>query len=225
MDEHPLSKFAPLRAAIAALYDATAALPHPKTIEACPCCMNEAEVAELLRLDRREASSDDLSAYSFNVLSTVGAEDDFRYYLPRILELAVAHEFCWPDPEIICGKLRDGAWRAWPPVEVAALEQFASAMFESFGAIEYGEFAFDGWVCGLGRFVVPIVPRLSPLLSENPAAMRNLITLTSTNSKSLAEGKLQNAFWEKTDANYAPLVEFLRSPEIEAAVLRAYETL
>lgn len=220
-----LSTFAPLRAAIAAMYDATATLPHPEKIEACPCCMSDEEVAALLALDRRTATGSQLSTYAWNALSTVGSEADFRYYLPRILELAVAEDFSWPDPEVICGKLQDGAWRAWPPVEVSAIEQFVAAMFASFGAIEHSEFTIDDWLCGLGRFVVPLVPRLSPLLLENPAAMRNLISITAVNSKALPEGKLQNAFWEKDHPNYAPLVEFLRSPEVEAAVLRAYETL
>lgn len=220
-----LSTFQPLRAAIAAMYEASATLPHPVKIETCPCCLDEAEAAELLALDRRTATGSQLSNYAFNVLSTVGSELDFRYYLPRILELAVAEDFTWPDPEVICGKLQDGAWRRWPPVEVAALEQFIAAMFASLGAIEYGEFTIDGWLCALGRFVVPLVPRLSPLLAENPAAMRNLISITEANGKPLLEGKLQNAFWEKDHPNYAPLVEFLRSEAVESAVLRAYETL
>ncbi|MFI5493994.1 hypothetical protein [Actinoplanes sp. NPDC051859] len=80
----------PLPAAIDTLYDAFADYRRPSSLDYCECCFEEEERrAVLATVPVRELPAATLRRYAANVLLTVGGVDDFRYFLPRILEIAV----------------------------------------------------------------------------------------------------------------------------------------
>ena len=83
------------------LYDAFAAVPKPTAIDACSCCVDADEIATLLTNPLRDISPDELSVYASKVFLTVGAESDFRYFVPRIFEILATESGWWPDPEVV----------------------------------------------------------------------------------------------------------------------------
>jgi hypothetical protein len=79
-----------LRKTIDAVYAAFASVPKPLRIDGCACCVDENEVTVLLTKPLREISPSALSSYASSVFLTVGDKQDFRYFLPRILEISVS---------------------------------------------------------------------------------------------------------------------------------------
>ena len=66
----------------------------------------------------------DLKQYATDALLVWGNETDFKHFLPRIFELAVAHGEEFVDPQIVFHKLRHADWRYWPMFEQSAIEHF-----------------------------------------------------------------------------------------------------
>ena len=99
-----------LRNAIDAVYAAFAHVRKPKRIEGCPCCIDEKAVDVLLSKRLREITPSELSAYASSVFLTVGSENDYRYLLPRILEISAFEPWWWPDIEVVGRSLSSANW-------------------------------------------------------------------------------------------------------------------
>ncbi|WP_221091028.1 hypothetical protein [Deinococcus aquaedulcis] len=97
-----------LNQALDRLYDVFGQVPKPATLDACSCCMDDTEIRFILREPLRTLTASHLSSYASSALYTVGGWDDFRYFLPRLLELAVQGEWVWPDAELICKRVQYG---------------------------------------------------------------------------------------------------------------------
>jgi hypothetical protein len=61
-------------------------------------------------------------------MSTQGSVKDFKYFLPRLLE-GIAQEPFGYNPEILFGKLRYGTWLTWEEEEIAAVREYAVALW------------------------------------------------------------------------------------------------
>src|SRR5262245_47745850 len=105
------------------VYAAFAGYRKPHDFPACQCCLTVEEKKTLLRIKREELSADDLMTYAADVFLTMGTVQDFKYFLPRILELSVTDQFTWPDPEVALAKLHLGEWEQWPETERAPVQQ------------------------------------------------------------------------------------------------------
>jgi hypothetical protein len=115
--------------ALEAIYRAFAAA-APSKIEGCPCCIATRGVDVLLTTPLRELTGEELYRYVSGAFLTIGGEEDFRYLLPRILDISVNDPEDAIDPEIVLGKLALADWRSWAGVEQRALEAFIDAWFE-----------------------------------------------------------------------------------------------
>jgi hypothetical protein len=70
----------------------------------------------------------DLGIFSFRSLTSFGDDDDFRYFLPRLLELHVLDHAGAPyTPFMLFHKLSSARWTRWPADEVAAIRRFIDA--------------------------------------------------------------------------------------------------
>src|SRR5262249_9287001 len=118
-----MNRTAAFDAALEALYQAFAA-PPPARIEGCPCCLDRKDVKTLHIKPLREQSDKDLASYAASVFLTVGDVADFRYFLPRLLELSATVGGWWPSPEVAIGKLKLAGWRSWREAEQGAIEAF-----------------------------------------------------------------------------------------------------
>ncbi|NUT33654.1 MAG: hypothetical protein HOV79_11330 [Hamadaea sp.] len=192
-----------LAEAIDRLYDDFAHHPRPTSIACCPCCFDEKDASELLSYGRlRTTPADALRPYAASVLFTVGGLDDYRHYLPRIMEIACVEGFAFPDFESVVGRLDHAAWTTWPRSERDAVHAFLDAIWE------HALFAPDPllWVdetlCGLGNAVEDLGPYLATWadnLADDRAAQRLLSFLTE-DCRVGRDGLLQptNAYWAKS---------------------------
>ena len=95
------------------LYAVFGNVPVPRQIDACPCCLLDTEVAVLLTTPLRDLTPEQLTSYASSVTMTVGSVDDFRYFLPRILEIVATERSWWPDVEVVFGILHRAKWQQW----------------------------------------------------------------------------------------------------------------
>lgn len=126
------------------------AVPVPLVIEGCPCCVATRGVDALLTTPLRALTGEALWRYVSGVFHTVGSERDFRYFLPRILDVAINDPGNSNDIEIALGKLKLANWQSWPADERAAIETLVEAWFERALANDLIE-AADGWIGRGGR--------------------------------------------------------------------------
>ncbi|MBN2431541.1 MAG: hypothetical protein JXQ27_08705 [Acidobacteria bacterium] len=199
--------------AIDGLYDTFGRYPVPARIEACPCCLDEAEKTLLLSKPLRQLEGAELVGYTANVFLTVGAIADFLYFLPRILEICAEDEH-WPDPEIVLGKLPLASWTEWPAPEQAAVREYCDAVFAHILATDETGDDLDSWLCALARGGLAL-PAYLAFLQENKTAF---LAWYHWNSAARRQGRLANPFWESIPEEAAQVMEWLASAEIQPLV-------
>ena len=205
-----------VRAALDDIYGVFAA-PRPRSIEGCTQCLDEDEIAALLTKPLRELSSSDLYPYVSSVFLTLGEPADFRYLLPRILEIAICHPGALPDDEIVLGRLKHAEWEAWPEHERAPVIRLIELWLERAmasdlrDAITQGPFtgAFEEVLCGAARAGLDINPWLARLASPEAEPLR--AELADYHAKELARrspgGPL---FWDEAPEGWQAFAAVLR---------------
>ncbi|WP_242122186.1 hypothetical protein [Sphingomonas lacusdianchii] len=138
-------------------------LPVPPVIEGCPCCISTRGADVLLTTPLRQITGQALWRYVSGVFLTIGDKSDFRYLLPRILEVSVFDQENSNDPEIVLGKFALADWRSWASNEQHAIESFVDAWFEQ--ALErdlieadqaYIGMNAESVLCGAARAAMPL---------------------------------------------------------------------
>lgn len=202
---------------IEALYAAFASVPKPKVIDHCPCCLDEEEVGILLCRPLREIAPEELSSYASSAFLTVGAEADFHYLLPRILEITVTTQWWWPSFEVTGRAMASGRWTAWPAHERSAILDLLNARFDEL-MIEREGFDLNSWLCGLARAGV----YLNPYLGKLGADARACLGFYRYHANEIMENTLASGFWDDAPAGIKQVVDWFHSPEVAQLVLDAY---
>jgi hypothetical protein len=200
-----------LNTAVDAIYRAFCA-PTPPVIEGCPCCISKRGVDVLLTTPLRELTGQALWGYVSGVFLTVGGDNDFRYLLPRILDISANDAGNANDPEIVLGKLGRANWETWAPDERVAIEEFVDAWFERALATDIMH-ADDGWIGheaeavlgGAARAGMPLKRWLIRL--NDPAAEPVLSDLKARYPDELSP------FWEDEPSGFRELVTVLAQGE------------
>ncbi|MDC7682633.1 hypothetical protein PQU92_05060 [Asticcacaulis sp. BYS171W] len=205
--------------AIEGLYEAFEA-PKPRYIERCPCC-GDRKVVKNPEKALRDLTADDLSAYSIAVFSTVGGVIDFKYYLPRMFELAAVDDSLSAAPSTLMCHLTRGEWRRWPKFEQVAVEVFVKAWFlftldrqpEYSGQEVMGD--AENVLCALPEAGLALEPYFHMLRADQKA----LIQIYSENEAALSNESLLNRYpWNYCPEATRAFLDFLRSAETEAAL-------
>lgn len=195
-----------VREALETVYRVFAA-PAPLTIEGCPCCLATRGVDVLLTTPLRALTGQALWSYVSGVFYTVGSERDFRYLLPRILDVAINDPGSLNDIEIVLGKLKLAHWQSWSTDERTAIASLVDAWFERVLANDLIEVAegWTGWeaeslLCGAARAGLPLTRLLARLQEPDVAIV-------------LADMKERapelSGFWEDAPAGFAALSAIL----------------
>lgn len=207
MSDISFSTGARVRAAVEALYREFAA-PAPPVIEGCPCCIAERGVDVLLTTPLRQLSGQQLWAYVSGLFYTVGSVGDFRYLLPRILDVAVNDPGNSNDPEIVLGKIGLADWQGWAAPERRAVQELIDAWFEM-ALVRDALNSDEGFVgteaesvlCGAARAGLSLKPWLDRL--REPDARPVLADLAERYPDQLS------AFWEDAPAGLESLSEII----------------
>ncbi|MFT3986672.1 hypothetical protein [Aestuariivirga sp.] len=147
-----------LQDAINAVYSAFSDVRRPVTMDASPV-KNRALIDKILMpMSLKKLTGDDLGYYFASAMTTIGDSRDFRYFLPRILDIATqeAGENGF-QPWLIVHKLIYANWDLWPAEKRAAiLDVFSSAFMSAAHRDPHEVPEAHEWLTGL------------MLLEENP---------------------------------------------------------
>ncbi|MEU6247557.1 hypothetical protein [Glycomyces sp. NPDC047010] len=218
-----MSSHDPLPAAIDQLYAAFASLRRPTAIDWCRHCRSEDDIADLLGpAPLREISAQALRPYAVHVLTTIGDVVDFRYFLPRILEIACTTGFPWPDLEFLTVRLHLASWSTWDVEETAAIE----ALFRALWSKTIATFPGDPDASSVLNAIGNAGSNLSPYLRQwttsltRPPAAAALLDLLQHSPRSLGEAV------QRTDStahdHEAQIVRWAVGPELRIAVAEAF---
>jgi hypothetical protein len=178
------------------LYRVFSRYPRPASLHGCPCCTDDETSKALIRDRLRDLPASVLSHYAFKALSTWGTLEDYRYFLPRILELTSTGELdC--DTEVTLGKLGYADWTLWPDDEQTAVRQFVSSLWCE--SIRSGQdWQADAILCGIARSMSDISSLLALADSIDPSFR---IVYRDEHSRA-DKRKLTNSFWERSLPSY-----------------------
>lgn len=205
--------------AVEDLYAAFAEVPRPADLPGCSCCVLPDEGRPLLQRPLRGLDADDLSSYAAKALNTWAGPEEFRYFAPRVLELAADNAFLFPDPEIVFGKLAQAGWRDWPQRDAVAafLSAYWTWALSCFPGV-------DTALCALAATDADI----SPYLDEwgHLASERSLRNLREFAAEELTwrhgRPRLRNAFWDVSSRPYRQVIDWLTGGPAAAAVAAAF---
>jgi hypothetical protein len=210
--------------AIDRLYTAFAGEPRPVAIEHCPCCMSDDQVDELLRSGNvRTIPVDVVADYAGHVLLTVGTVADFRYYLPRVLQVAVTDELV--DVELVFGRLRTAKWTGWPDGEQHAVRHLLHAMWDETLHAYPSRLALDTVLCAIGNAEDDLSGYLgdwaSALRTGDAAPAQQLSDLVSWSARVVnGRWRLRNAYWDNRDGQ---VTAWLSADSTRAAVAAGFD--
>jgi hypothetical protein len=207
-----------LQQAIENVYAAFQDVSKPTSVDGCPCCIDQKGISILLSKPLRDLSPEDLTHYAASAFLTVGAVEDYLYFLPRILEILAAEHSWWPDPEVVASAIHTAGFHSWPEVRRHALTRYFDEVVGDLLSMEGSGFKLDSWMCALGRLHVG----LTPFLTRIAATRLGLIELYEVNSEELIDGRLANSFWDEALEEQRQVIQWFRSPEIQKLIQAAY---
>lgn len=98
-------------------------------IVGCPCCVSDRDKEKIHSKELRDLQEEDLSRYAFKALTTFGNVNDFKHFLPRILDLLVEDDL-GVSTFVIFGKLEYGNWKTWELEEQEVIKIFLFEWWE-----------------------------------------------------------------------------------------------
>ncbi|GAA4634928.1 hypothetical protein GCM10023196_078420 [Actinoallomurus vinaceus] len=209
--------------AVDELYGVFGLIRRPARVEGCSHCVGPDEDRRLLDRPLRSLPPEDLARYAAKALNTWGGAEEFRYFVPRLLECAAADAFGYPDPEIVFGKLVTAEWRTWVADERAAVEAFLRAWWAE--ALEDHPVR-PGIATRLSCLATTGVG-LDPFLSAwgrlaTTAAIRHLREFVIDDVEWWPDPRLI-VFWDRHGPGYRQVITWLTDGRLVAAVEAAFE--
>jgi hypothetical protein len=209
------------------VYEVFAKYPKPGGFPTCDrgCCVSHKESLLLLNRNLLELTADELRNYAGDVFLTVGSLADFKYFLPRILDLSVTEKFSWwPTPEVVLGKLPLAGWDHWLEIERKVVMDLLNERFAALIQDANSDGSdIDTWVCALGRCVPDVTPYLEPLLEE--ANQGKLLSFIEWNPSAFSEAKLANGFWKDAIDNQQRVLAWLNQDRVKRLLSEKYGML
>ena len=184
-----------LQTATQQLYDVFSSYPKPTQMDYSPV-KDFREAWRVMRFKAlRDLSADDLWQYAFSALSTWGNEQDFRHFLPRLLELMAITEI-GAGNEIFARKLPYAKWRSWPNSEQTAIEDFLMIWWQTLLSNTSPQEASNQYwavnsLCTISNIVEDIEPFLSYWDEQTTLVAKSLIAYFINENASLLLSKNQ----------------------------------
>lgn len=120
-----------LKVSIEKLYDTFAKYQELSKLEGSPLYYDLDSWNKQLRSKKlRELTDEDLSRFAGKVILTWGDENDYRFYLPRILELTAELKTPY-DIWTLYSRLEEANWKAWEIEEQNAINDFTLELWSN----------------------------------------------------------------------------------------------
>jgi len=166
----------PLQVSIETLYRVFGRYPYRLT-EASkdPCFPGSCDDIGLKGVPLRKITIEGINPYLWKAITTWGGSNDFKHFLPRILELVAETHGCVPgvnpdhlgclDPDfdLVCSKLAYAQWQTWPSKEQDAVSGFLSEFWKTL--VMTGAMTPDDWSNIDGFFDDALQPLMSLTLT------------------------------------------------------------
>jgi hypothetical protein len=121
------SKMTPaLKTAIANLYVTFSHYPFRPEIDGCPHCVSAEDQKKLAAKALNLMESEDISRYSWKAMTTWGEVEDFKHFLPRLLELIATTGIAY-NSGVVLRKLEYAKWNDWEQAEKDSTHSFLLA--------------------------------------------------------------------------------------------------
>lgn len=158
-DSHDFPEQTALHAAIGDLYATFASYPLKHVIAGCPHCVS-GEDSDALHVRALDAlTADDVRYYATKAMTTFGDVEDFKHFLPRLLELLAreveageAGDNLGFSEEILGGKLALAGYSDWPANERDSVDRFLGAMWGALLARFPTKLDAETFLCFLAQF-------------------------------------------------------------------------
>jgi len=219
-------------AAIEEIYDVFGRFRLAAHVEGCPHCVSDHDHARIHAAPLRSLTAHDLHRYAWKAMTTWGDINDFKHFLPRLLELAVGNGSDWVDVELLLGKLGRAGFVHWPAAERRPVETFLWSTWNVGLAQDASAFDVDAWLCGVAGTGVDATPYIEAFRNNDaPTAIGHIAAFLDHNPELLTRGKLSNAWWNESvaDASARELRNWLAAcmadEQFQARLATAYEQL
>ncbi|MBN1500491.1 MAG: hypothetical protein JW982_10055 [Spirochaetes bacterium] len=200
------------------LYEIFSNVPRPVKIDACPCCVDKKQIFTLLNKQLREITPDEMSGYASSVFLTAGSENDFRYFLPRILDILINNSGWWPDPEIIGRAMQSYGWNRFTENEQSAISNFFdSVLITDINSPDSDGDFINTWLCTVSYFY-PDWDKYLEIITKKPKA---LVSLYECHSNTLMRNKLSDGFWNDSPKDQE-FINWINSDKIKSLIKNAY---
>ncbi|MCA8829259.1 hypothetical protein [Hymenobacter pini] len=163
----------------------------------------------------RQLSVDDLLIFYFKAMTTWGDVDDFRHFLPRILDLLTSLDTGWEE-WVALDKLRYGQWHTWPAAEQAAVRAYLLALWQYLLTTDHdmADAVFGDYL----EAIAHVYPDFSELLryweaAPGPHALRRLVHFVEWNARRLLRQK-QLSSWADSTETGTQFVQWLTRAEL-----------
>ncbi len=165
----------------------------------CEHCVSADASERLSQTPLDELAVADLDRYSFKAMSTWGEVRHFKYFLPRLLQLAFDEFKSFGFPEVLLGKLVMGKWRSWPRIEQDAVDTFLLAFWNHQLTRDNNGNSDDEIATVLGGLAL-VFPDIEFLLNHwvtvrGPSAILRLASLIETTADEIMATGTTSCLW------------------------------
>jgi hypothetical protein len=144
-------------------YSVFASVPRPRSLHGSSLRDGDKILRDITAAPLQRLTHDQLGDFASSAITTVGEPEDYRHFLPRILELSFGGGSQMGfEPSVIAGKLEMAGWRSWDRDERRAVEAVFRSALQRAIEIDTDEQRDAGdWLCGLCRLGLDPAPSLA----------------------------------------------------------------
>ena len=95
----------------------------------CDCCVTDDEIKELLSKDFRLLTEDEIGHFMRSAITTYGSIEDYKHFLPRILELMQVENSDMLFDFTIYEKLNYSKWKTWNESEIEVIKTYFTTLW------------------------------------------------------------------------------------------------
>lgn len=163
--------------------------------------------------------------YAQLAMLTWGGVDDFRYFLPRVFEVAVTGDLDLVSLEVTFGKLRLGQWLTWPEDEQIALRSFMSAFWNDLLAGYPSVWDCETGLCALAHANESVDQYLGQWTEglKGSAALHLRDFVRDNVGRAALKHKLGNSFWRERHTQMQQVVGWLLSDQLQRNIRASFE--